>query len=202
MNILITHANTPYFNKAERDEFILRMSNILDYLKIADVDVAIRSHENFLIKYDPDVFIVDNNTAACDLHKKYDLVVSTPSTILLEFFNNKVPVFLLILRSGPPNVRSAFMSFREDDDIKELSQMVASFGDQYNPRLLMQNNCFSKEYIFGTKFYDIDILKINSQKSIVPLEERLKSKRNLVLFFSILEVFVSSLARLIRRRRF
>lgn len=202
MRILITHANTPYFNKNEQEVFEKRFVDILKYVDQLNLPYSIRSTNTFVQQNGTRLGSkFDNERPIQKLVAEYDAVISTPSTVLLPFLEMHVPIMQVVIRPGPPMIRSAYMSFCEHDDEGELLKMYHDRKENINVRLEMQNKVFRHEYAFGA----------NSEKAyaVSPLAEvdaRFKQFNRTVSTFiyilGIFEMFMSSIKALIKRKRF
>lgn len=202
MLLLLTHANTPYFDETERVDFEKRFLNLIASLASLDVSCCIRSHLA-VAKSQADAagIVLDNQTPADQLTKKYDFIISTPSTILLDFMEQDIPIMQFIIRPGPPMLRSAYMSFCQRDDIHELNRMVDDCKLKVNPRMEIQNNVFKREY-----FTNLNLIRHYDILPLVKIDQKFVQfgigLRTSVHFLAVVEIFLSSIKTLAKRKRF
>lgn len=202
MRILITHANTPYFNTYEQIIFEKRFFGLLKILENLSLSYNIRSNNHFVQKTGAKFGArFDNERPIQALVAEYDAVISTPSTALLPFLEMHIPVMQVVIRPGPPMLRSAYMSFCECDDERELTKLYRDKDMIINPRLEMQNKVFKYEYMMET--YSKQVIQVSP---FVQVDTRLKQLnrtiRTSIYVLGILEMFLSNLRTLIKRRRF
>lgn len=202
MRMLLTHANTPYFNSFEQDIFEQRFVNIMHAVKQLNLSVEIRSTLPLIQLEAKKLGIKMKNDLPIELLVgDYDAVISTPSSVLLRFMERNIPIMQVVIRPGPPMIRSAYMSFREEDDKSELLKMYASGEMMVNPRLEMQNKVFKNEY-YGEVQSDF----VAQVSPFVKVDDRVTkfnpSIKTLVFLLAIFEMFLYSVKTLIRRKRF
>lgn len=107
--VLISFANTPYFNDEERDNLYSLVRKLIDALDNLGIDYDYRVFNGEIVA---DLGIGDskNNirSAFKDIVKNYKAVISTPSSVCLDAMGYNIPVAQLYYRDTPQAFQTAW----------------------------------------------------------------------------------------------
>lgn len=108
--ILITTANTAYFNVEERDRLLNLMLGVMAVLRDRDIQFSVRIFDDFLLNKLNDnyriVNDIDRDFEEC--LKDYSHVITTPSSISVTAMYHQRPTAQFIYRYESPSVSSAW----------------------------------------------------------------------------------------------
>lgn len=99
--VLITTANNPFFNSDERARLVGLLIKIRDDLEALEKKVAVRIFDDDLYRECFDGYENVKNGSFAQCVSKFSLVVTTPSSLVVQCASLAVPVCILDYRSSP-----------------------------------------------------------------------------------------------------
>lgn len=161
--VLVTTANTAYFNDGELIELARLINEILDYQKksMEKFEVKLRVFDEALLaRLNMDGFENDIESSFNELINDVDALITTPSTIVLTSMLNDIATCQLIYRNSPMFVQSGWMYHGSCDfeyvingmlnrDAERLAYQRKVLKENYpssdlSEIILNGNSCFSK----------------------------------------------------------
>lgn len=152
--ILITTANTAYFNDSERSRFIKLIRGIVCYLDQQEVYYSFRIFDESLLKEIAVGQHVSNVLISSfeECLESYSHVITTPSSIVLTSIYHGKATAQLIYRSEPPSISTAwnipsvevfiesFRTFIDKDDylMKFQTESIKELDELSKPRHVVQ----------------------------------------------------------------
>jgi hypothetical protein len=111
--ILVTTANTAYFNQEEFDALVILINGVIEVLTNSNVDFSLRIYDKPLLKSISQSFsgVLANDISSnfeCCL-KSYSGVITTPSSIAVTSMYHKRAVALLVYRDKPMLLQSVWL---------------------------------------------------------------------------------------------
>ncbi|MCD9485057.1 hypothetical protein GLP25_17985 [Photobacterium phosphoreum] len=107
--ILITTANSSYFNTDEFEQVCDLISDIISILKNKEINFSVRIYDKKIIEsIDLDGIFNDINTDFEKCLISYSSIITTPSSISILAMKNKRSVMHLIYRTTPQNIQCAW----------------------------------------------------------------------------------------------
>lgn len=198
--ILITTANTAYFNEIEKKQLILLMKEVIKELEKLKLDYIFRIFDSELIK----VLRIEpqknyKNGTFEQILEKVEYVITTPSSISLTSMYHQRAVAQLIYRDTPLLLQSGW-NISKSYPIRET---LTSFIKKDKERMNFQNNIL-KEYIIEKEIDEIldDIInkeyKIKIENFIKTNEENML---NSIFNFNV-EYFFRKIYLVIKKNRY
>ncbi len=168
--ILITTANTAYFNDREYDNLVVLINKIRNICLQEEISIVYRIFDEKL-KSD---LIIDSgdNFVDCkfsDVLAHVDLVMSTPSTINIDVINNELPLCTLVYRNSPMLNTGGWIVYDDRSAKDALHQILDCDNDvDYIERLNYQKSLVSSESEPLDALFKSDTYKtIQNEKSIL-----------------------------------
>ena len=199
--ILITLANTPYFNEIEKNNLLDLLKNVIRSCNALNLKVLYRLDRKFIDALD--LKNIDNNIADTIevVLGSVKTVIVSPSTVALQAMNNGLPTALLIYRDTPIYYSAGWLLHRSTD----LDLAIKSMLNPDPERMLFQlneirSNCSTID--LGDAIASIDFMKLRndsySDYYSFTVNRILESKFNFNLFAFIFKL--KSLAKIIIRK--
>lgn len=159
--LLITTANTAYFNQDEFDALVILINGVVEVLTVSNVDFSLRIYDEELLKSISQnfsrVLVNDIGTNFERCLESYSGVITTPSSIAVTSMYHKRAVALLIYRDKPMLLQSGWLI-----STKEIfQQSLASFVNLEQKRLVIQHDIL-KTYLTDEGMTDL-LLKLASE---------------------------------------
>jgi hypothetical protein len=179
--VLVTTANTAYFNDEEYGRLLKLMSGIIHQLRIKRIEFSVRIFDERLLR---DLSIGFGDQLTNDLKggfeetlSRYSSVITTPSSIAVVSMFHRRPTALLIYRDSPMFLQSGWLIPSEEVFLSLLS----SFLSKDKGRMEIQSRLFenySAEH--GLTERILEVSKMESQKATVYSDYIGKSYRNML----------------------
>ncbi len=138
--VLITTANTAYFNQIEFNALLVLISGVIDCLVELSVDFSLRIYDEVLLESINESFSGtlnnDISTSFESCLESYSNIVTTPSSIAITSMYHKRAVALLIYRDNPMFLQSGWLIPTR----KVFESSLDSFLDLDAKRLDIQHN--------------------------------------------------------------
>jgi hypothetical protein len=138
--ILVTTANTAYFNQEEFDALVILINGVIEVLTNSNVDFSLRIYDKALLKSISQSFSgslandISSNFECC--LESYSGVITTPSSIAVTSMYHKRAVALLVYRDKPMLLQSGWLI-----STKEIfQQSLDSFINLEPKRLAIQHD--------------------------------------------------------------
>lgn len=140
-SVLITTANTSYFDDRERAELIILLRKVISrakckvYLRIFD-DNILNSISDFGLE----------NLVSCDFEKacsNVDAVISTPSSVVLTAMQMRLPVAQLVYRDSPLLLQSGW----QINGSVDVQTVLCSMLDRSESRMRFQESQLNDNYL-------------------------------------------------------
>lgn len=191
--ILITTANTAYFNEGEYRLLIKLMKEILDKLKDKKDHVWFRIFDNKIVedlKISPDRNLIEGSFES--VLERFDIVISTPSSIVLNSMYHDRAVAQIIYRDCPIFIQSGWMITNGENVIRTIDSMIKR--DEYRmnfQRFIVSEyikNWNEKDIFNVEKYYDINLHRnLFIEKTLYNL---LNSKANFNISYFIRRIYL------------
>ncbi|CAH0527273.1 hypothetical protein [Vibrio hippocampi] len=160
--ILLTTANSAYFDEFEFCSLIRLLTKIIDYLEKSNIDYSFRIYDKRVIN---ELNIEQNkndiNEGFQETLLKYSHVVSTPSTIINTAVEANIPTALLLYRDAPITQPAGWII----SDGVELNRTFISFLSKSSDRMNFQKRFSLDSNIDACKTID-DLVCGNENESI------------------------------------
>ena len=139
-SVLITTANNPYFNEAEKERLCDLLERVISELVSMGVSFKFRIYDDYL-KSRFSIAGSENITGGAfeDIVTKFSCVISTPSTIVQTSMELGIPVAILDYRDSPVFLNSGWRIHGSID----LKSTLASILEPDEDRMRFQSNCIS-----------------------------------------------------------
>lgn len=101
-SVMLTTARTPYFTDSEKNKLIAVLTATIKALKHQRIEFSTRFTENLYAILDGgDSLHRDTKASLGEVIKRYDIVITTPSSVSIEALNQKKKLIHLNIRSTP-----------------------------------------------------------------------------------------------------
>lgn len=124
--ILVTTANTAYFNDSERDSLVSLLKEVVGVLKRKDIPYFYRIFDRSLLERLGDKDAANNTDGDInDVIEFASAVITTPSTLVSKVVGAGVPVALLDYRDGPIFMQTGWRINGASDIAKTIDSLIA-----------------------------------------------------------------------------
>lgn len=189
-DILITTANTPYFNEEEKQLLVVLITNIVENL-VDCYNVVFRIFDDELLANLPNNILNKKDGTFQEILNEVSIVITTPSSIVLEAMQNDKPTAQIIYRSSPLFFQSGWLitdMVNIEDTIKDMFLMDERRMEFQRIEVIKQLNVESDEISIIK-----NILDDNSKKNKEYMTEStyfymLNSRYNMNVFFLLKKI--------------
>lgn len=193
--ILITTANTAYFNEEEYDSLVTIVKDTIQACQKLNVKVIFRVFDENLIR---SLRIESNNYINCSLYDVLSIstaVISTPSTLNVDVVSHGLPLANFIYRDSPVLNSGGWVVYNRLSASSAIKHMLGRDGTDFLERMEFQKSLVSVEDLSLEDIANFD--NTARDADIRDLECRIKSFTT----FSYMKLFISQTASFIKKLR-
>jgi hypothetical protein len=163
MDLLITTANTPFFNDEERERLVILMKEVKAKAELEEISFITRIFDSELL-HDCGFSDVNNEISGSfhDTLEKCKAIITTPSSISLEAMNKGVRVAHFFYRDVPVTIQAAWnvhMSINVSETLDNLCFSELGNRDEYQIQYVKEYN--------GNSFNNVELTNYLCEKGKV-----------------------------------